>query len=558
MKKRELDANRKLQITRRSLLGTALAGGALAAAGSLAPVAGSVESTLRSEVASFDLAEMTIADLQKAMETGTFTSRALVEKYLARIAMLDQKGPKLQQILELNPDALAIADKLDAERKQKGPRGPLHGIPILLKDNIDTADRMTTTAGSLALEGSVAKRDAFIVERLRVAGAVLLGKTNMSEWANFRSTHGSSGWSGRGGQGKNPYVLDRNTSGSSSGSAAAVAANFCAAAIGTETDGSIVSPASVNSIVGIKPTVGLVSRTGIIPIAHNQDTAGPMTRTVADAAILLGVMAGSDPRDVATSKAKSKAHLDYTKFLDRDGLRGARLGILRKGVGLRDMTETLLDEVIGVLERQGAVVVDPADIETLGQFDESEYEVLLYEFKEGLNRYLAGLGPDAHVHSLKELIAFNEKHRDREMPWFGQEIFVKAEAKGNLESKEYREALKKNHELSRAKGIDAVMAKHKLDALVAITNGPAWLIDLVNGDHYTGGSSTPAAVSGYPTITVPAGFVKGLPVGLSFLAGAWEEGNLIRLAYAFEQATRARRTPEFLRTLGESRDPIEP
>jgi amidase len=497
----------------------------------------------------FALDEASISDLQRAMESGAETARSIVEKYLARIGEIDKQGPAVNAVIELNPDAIGIADALDEERRARGPRGPLHGIPILIKDNIDTADRMTTTAGSLALAGSIPGTDSFVVKRLREAGAVLLGKTNLSEWANFRSNRSSSGWSGRGGQTRNPYALDRNPCGSSSGSGVAVSANFCAAAVGTETDGSIVCPSSANGIVGIKPTLGLVSRSGIVPIAASQDTAGPMARTVADAAILLGALAGPDPRDPATEAGRGKARPDYAQFLDPNGLKGARIGVARKFFGFHEKVDALMDGAIAAMKGLGTVVVDPADIPTTGKFDDSEYQVLLYEFKACLNAYLAGLGPGAPVHSLKEAIAFNEAHRDREMPFFGHEVFLEAEAKGPLTDKAYRKALARNLRLSRKQGIDAVLRKHKLDALVAPTGGPAWPIDLINGDHFSGGCSTPAAVAGYPHVTVPAGFVFGLPVGVSFFGTAYSEPALIRMAYAFELATRHRKPPRFLETV---------
>lgn len=494
----------------------------------------------------FELDELTISELQDGMRSGKFTSRSLVRKYLDRIGEIDKNGPAVNSVIEINPDALAIAEALDRERKDKGARGSLHGIPILIKDNIDTADRMMTTAGSLALLGSHPAQDAFVAKKLREAGAVIIGKTNLSEWANIRSNHSSSGWSGRGGQTKNPYALDRNPCGSSSGSGAAAAANLCAAAIGTETDGSVVCPSSANSLVGIKPTVGLISRAGIIPIAHSQDTAGPMARTVSDAAVLLGALTGIDANDGVTKAQKS--FTDYTQFLDKGGLKGVRLGIVRKNFGFNDGVDKLMNDLISEMKKLGAVVVDPADIPTSGKFDDSELEVLLYELKADLNKYLKGLGPSAPVHSLKEVIDFNEKNRTREMPYFGQDFFIKAEAKGPLTDKKYLQALAKNHLLSRAQGIDFVMRKNRLDALIAPTGGPAWPTDWINGDHFTGGYSSASAVAGYPHITVPAGYVFGLPVGISFFGAAWSEPKLIQYAYAFEQATKARRSPRFLPT----------
>jgi amidase len=500
-------------------------------------------------VAPFALEEATLADLQAGMAAGRMTARSITEQYLARIAEVDRKGPTLRHVLETNPDALAIADSLDRERKAGKVRGPLHGIPILLKDNIDTADRMTTTAGSWALAGSIPLQDASIAAKLRAAGAILLGKTNLSEWANFRSSHSSSGWSGRGGQAKNPYVLDRNPCGSSSGSGGAVSANLSALAIGTETDGSIVCPSSANGVVGIKPTLGLVSRAGIIPIAHNQDTAGPMARTVRDAAILLGVIAGVDPRDSATSASSGRGQADYTQFLDAGGLRGARIGVVRKHFGFNDAVDALMTSAIDVMKQQGAVIVDPVEIVTEGKFDDSEFDVLLYEFKADLNAYLAGLGPKAPVRTLQDIIAYNDAHKDQEMPFFGQDIMIKAQAKGPLTEKAYLDALANDQKLSREQGIDAAMEKNKLDALITPTGGPAWITDLITGDHFGGGYSTASAVAGYPHITVPAGFTHNLPVGISFFGRAYSEAALIKIAYGYEQATKHRRAPAFIPSL---------
>ena len=542
----EKDEENISAMNRRRFLQSSVLGGALSVMSPLLSRAALIvpASSGRSTRA-FEFEEVGIAELQAGMTEGRWTAREVAKKYLARIEEIDRRGPALNSVIEINPDVQQIAEALDRERKAKGARSPLHGIPILIKDNIDTADRMMTTAGSLALVGSKPQRDAFVAERLRAAGAVILGKTNLSEWANFRSTHSTSGWSGRGGQTRLPYALDRNPCGSSSGSGVAVAANLCAAAIGTETDGSIVCPSSANSIVGIKPTLGMISRAGIIPIAHSQDTAGPMARTVRDAAILLGALAGADPRDTVTTTSRGKVLADYTKFLDAGGLRGARIGVARKFFGFSDHVDKLMNEAIEVMKRAGAILIDPADVATTGKFDETELEVLLYEFKADLNKYLAGLGANAPVHSLKEIIAFNERNREREMPFFGQELFIRAEAKGPLTSKEYRNALAANLRLSRAEGIDAVMNKHRLDALVGPTGGPPWTTDLINGDHFSGASSTPAAVAGYPNISVPAGYVYGLPVGISFFGRAWSEPTLIKLAYAFEQATRHRAAPKF-------------
>ena len=499
--------------------------------------------------AAFALEEATIAGLQESMETGRETSESIVSRYLERIEAVDRSGAALNAVIEVNPDALTIARELDRERKEKGARGPLHGIPVLIKDNIDTADRMETTAGSLALLGSKPAKDASVAGRLREAGAVILGKTNLSEWANFRSSRSTSGWSGRGGQTKNPYALDRNPSGSSSGSAAAVAANLVAVAVGTETDGSIVSPASCCGIVGFKPTVGLVSRSGIVPIAHSQDTAGPMARSVADAAILLGAMAGPDPADPATQANGVRFIQDYREFLEPDGLRGARIGVLRgRGFNFPPKLDPILEGVVEALKREGAELVDPVEVPTLGQADDAEYEVLLYEFKADLEAYFAAR-PGAAVRTLDDLIAWNAKNADREMPFFGQEILERAAKKGPLTEKAYVEALAKCRELTREKGIDAVMAEHKLDALVVLTNGPAHMTDLVNGDSFSGSSSSLAAVAGYPTITLPAGWIHGLPVGISLIGRAWSEPELIKLAYGLERALGARKPPRLLPTV---------
>jgi amidase len=496
-------------------------------------------------VPSFEFDEATVADLQTAMDSGKITARSLAEKYLARIEALDKSGPAVNSVLEVNPDALSIAEQLDSERKTKGARGPLHGIPVLIKDNIDTSDRMQTTAGSLALVGTRPAKDSFVAQQLRKSGAVILGKTNLSEWANMRSSHSVSGWSGRGGLTKNPFALDRNPCGSSSGSGAATAANFCAVAVGTETDGSVVCPSSLCGLVGIKPTLGLVSRSGIIPIAHSQDTAGPMARTVRDAAILLGALAGVDENDKTTSASMGKAAPDYTKFLDPNGLRGTRIGVARKYFGFSDLVDKLMEDALAEMKRRGAEIIDPADLPSHGKFGDTELTVLLYELKADMNAYLA-TRPDTQVHTLKDLIDFNNKHADKEMPYFGQDEFIKAEAKGPLTDKEYVDALAANHHLSRKEGIDAIMDKHRLDAIVAPTAGPAWLTDLVNGDHVGGGSSDAAAVAGYPDITVPAGMISGLPVGISFFGRPWSEPELLKIAYGFEQATKARKPPEFI------------
>ena len=533
---------------RRHFLQTSVLSGVAAATLPVLTGAQEVAPAPQSQPRPFELDEATISALQAGIFSGKYSARSITEMYLARIEEIDRRGPALASVIEVNPDALGIADALDKERNDRHIRGPLHGIPILIKDNIDTADRMQTTAGSLALLGSKPVKDAFVAQRLREAGAVILGKTNLSEWANIRSSHSSSGWSGRGGQTKNPYALDRNPCGSSSGSGAATAANLCAAAVGTETDGSVVCPSSANGVVGIKPTLGLISRTGIIPIAHSQDTAGPMARTVRDAAILLNALAGVDPRDSTTAASTGKAATDYTQFLDPRGLRGARIGVARKYFGFSDAVDRLMNDLIEEMKRQGAEMIDPADLPTHGKFNETEFTVLLYELKADLNAYLAGR-PGA-PQSLKEIIDFNDRNRDKEMPYFGQDVFIKAEAKGPLSSKEYVDALEANHRLSQKEGIDAVMDEHQLDAIMVPTAGPAWPTDWVNGDSSAGaGSSNAAAVAGYPNITVPAGFIFGLPVGVSFFGRAWSEGTLLKIAYGFEHAIGARKAPQFLATV---------
>jgi len=500
-------------------------------------------------VKSFALDEATISQLQDLMINHKTSSVSLVKKYLNRIEEIDRRGPGLNAVIEFNPDALAIAAEYDAERKAKGPRGLLHGIPVLIKDNIDTHDRMTTTAGSLALKGSIPPRDSFVAEQLRVGGAVIIGKTNLSEWANFRGSLSTSGWSGRGGQTRNPYALDRNPSGSSSGSAVAVSANLCVVAVGTETDGSILSPSSFNGIVGIKPTLGLISRSGLIPIAHSQDTAGPMARTVTDAAILLGVLAGSDPRDAATAEASAKKLPDYTTCLDPGGLRNARLGIARSFFGSHPKVDALMESVLAIMKSKGSVLIDPIDSKKWPDLGDAEIEVLRYEMKADMNAYLAALGPNAPVHTLKEIIQFNQQNADQELQWFGQQELLKSEAKQPLTDNAYREALATCRRLARTEGIDAIMDKNQLDAIVAPTCTPAHVTDWVTGDHGLGDSTTPAAVAGYPSITVPAGQISGLPVGISFFGRAWSEPKLLKVAFAFEQATKARRPPHFLPTV---------
>jgi amidase len=526
---------------------TALSGSVVALTGVASCVPKKSEESVKTGFSEFELIEFTIGQLQQKMESGELTAVQICEKYLNRIKLVD---PVLKSVIEVNPDASEIAAKMDEERKAGKVRGPLHGIPVLIKDNIDTFDIMQTTAGSLALAGNIANTDAFIVKKLRDAGAVLLGKTNLSEWANFRSTSSSSGWSGRGGQVRNPYFLDRSPCGSSSGTGAAVAANLCAIGIGTETNGSIVCPSGINGLVGIKPTLGLWSRRGIIPIAHSQDTAGPMTRTVTDAAILLGAVAAFDPTDAETHLEKGEYFSDYTQFLVADGLKGMRIGIVSELKSYNAMVYELFRQAVDVLKKGGAEIEADVNFENLQKADELSYQVLLYEFKADLNKYLeehAG----APVKSMADIIEFNKNNSASEMPWFGQEIFELAQAKGDLTTPEYLEALKDAKRFTGKEGIDAIMDKYKLDALIAPTNGPSWTIDWVNGDHFTGGSSSPAAISGYPNISVPMGFVHGLPVGISFFGRAWSEPVLLKIAYAFEQATHHRKAPGFRETVME-------
>ena len=552
------------ELSRRRFLGYGAAGGALLIAGpaacgpsggprtdseNAASSGGSEDAASRAGVEPFELDELSLDELGEGMRTGRWTARDLTALYLGRIEALNLRGPELRAVIETNPDALEIADRLDAARRDGDEVGPLHGIPILLKDNIGTHDRTTTTAGSYALEGSIPPADSAVASRLRAAGAVLLGKANLSEWANFRSTRSSSGWSARGGQCRNPYILDRNPCGSSSGSASAVSANLAAAAIGTETDGSVVCPSHACGIVGIKPTVGLVSRSGIIPLSHTQDTAGPMARTVRDAALILGSLTGVDPSDPATSASVDRTLGGYTSFLDPAGLSGTRIGVARAYAGFHEEVDGLFEDALAAMRSEGAEIIDPANPGSIRDMGAPEWEVLLYEFKADLNAYLSQLGPEAPVRSLQEIIEFNERESARQMPWFGQEILLLAQEKGPLTEKPYLEALATARSLAGEKGIDEIMNRYRLDALVAPTGGPAWVTDLVNGDHFAGSSSEPAAIAGYPNITVPGGFVHGLPVGLSFFGRAWSEPTLLRIAYAFEQATRARQAPDFLPSL---------
>ena len=547
-------------IDRRRFIGTSIAGGAAAAAlgtsacapdGSTGEAGSGGTGPAGTRPGAFELDEATVADLQAAMESGERTARSITQLYLERIAALDGQGPELRSVIETNPEALDIADQLDQERQTSGPRGPLHGIPVALKDNLDTHDQMTTTAGSLALEGSIPPQDSFVAQRLREAGAIILAKLNMSEWAYFRGERATSGWSARGGQCRNPYALDRNPCGSSSGSGTAAAANLSALTVGTETGGSIMCPSSTNGIVGIKPTVGLWSRSGIIPISHSQDTAGPMCRTVADAAALLGPVTGVDPRDRATAASEGNAHADYTQFLDVAGLQGARLGVARSFPGFSPDVMAVFDEAVAAMGDAGAVLVDPANLPNAAWNDAQPLLVLEYEFKANLNAYLASLGPDAPVKTLAEVIEFNERNADVEMPHFGQERLIASEARGPLTDQEYLDAVRAIQRGNREDGIDALMDEHNLDAIVAPTRGPGWKTDHILGDSLGGGSSAgPAAIAGYPDITVPMGFVSGLPVGVSFFGRRWSEPVLLRIAYAYEQATNHRAAPTFAETLG--------
>ena len=541
-------------MNRRAFLRTTAAGGAgLTANLACAPPGAEppADTGAQGEIPPFEFDESTADDLQRMMESGEHTARSITEAYLGRIEALDRQGPELRSMIEINPDALEIADELDAERSADGPRGPLHGIPVALKDNLDTHDRMTTTAGSLALEGSIPPQDSFVAERLRAAGAIILGKLNMSEWAYFRGERATSGWSARGGQCKNPYALDRNPCGSSSGSGTAASANLCALTVGTETGGSIMCPSSSNGIVGIKPTVGLWSRSGIIPISHSQDTAGPMTRTVRDAAVLLGGAVGVDPRDEATSRSEGNFHTDYAQFCDPAGLQGACIGVARSFTGFDPRVMALFENAIQAMGDAGAVIVDPANLPEAAWNDELPLLLLEYEFKTDLNAYLATLGPDVRVKTLADIIEFNEQNAELEMPHFGQQRMIASEARGPLTDEAYLNAKRTIQRANREDGIDALMDEHQLDAIVAPTRDLPWVTDHIKGDRLDGGSSAgPAAIAGYPDISVPMGFVSGLPAGVSFFGRAWSEPVLIRIAYAYEQATQERRAPTFQKTLG--------
>ena len=518
------------------------------AAGAVVGLASVARGGIQKGEEGFDLVEVGITELQEGMAAGRWTAKGLVEWYLRRIEEIDRRGPGLNSVIEVNPEAGRIAEELDRERKEKGARGPLHGVPVLIKDNIDTADGMATTAGSLALVGGRPLTDAFLVKRLRKAGAVLLGKTNLSEWANARCSYSTSGWSGRGGLTKNPYALDRNPSGSSSGSGAAAAASLCAAAVGTETDGSILSPSSSNCLVGLKPTVGLVSRSGVIPISHSQDTAGPMCRSVRDAAILLTALAGRDMQDAASEPWPLQEAIDYTRALDANGLKGARIGVARNYLGTHERMDAVINEAVAAMARLGATMVDTTELPKGDQFSAAEETVFRYEMKAGLNKYLARLGPGAKVKSVEEIVAFNKKNAEKELKYFGQDSFEKMAAKGGLESYEYQEALAKCRRVTRTEGIDAVFDKLKLDAIVGPCGGVPWATDLVCGDRFVGNGDaiSIAAVAGYPSVTVPAGFVWGLPIGVCIFGRAWTEEKLLKYAYAFEQGTKVRRGPRFL------------
>jgi len=501
----------------------------------------------RVQVAAGVLDEIGVPELQSRQRQKLLTSERITEIYLARIEAIDRGGPALRSVIEINPDALGIARALDAEFKAKGARTPLHGMPVLIKDNIDSGDKMQTTAGSLALVGKPAHADSWVAARLRAAGAVILGKTNLSEWANFRSTRSVSGWSGRGGQTRNPYALDRNPCGSSSGTGAAISSSLATVGVGTETNGSVVCPSSTCGIVGIKPTVGLISRAGIVPISHSQDTAGPMARSVWDAALLLGILTGVDPRDPATQASDGKAFPDYTRFCDPTGLRGARLGIARQYFNIGPGVTAIIESCIALMKQAGAIIIDPVEFPSFESWGGSDFTVLLYEFKADLNSYLATR--DAQVKSLADCIAFNYANRASEMPYFEQETMEQAQTKGPLTDKAYLDALAHNVKVSRTEGIDAILSKSNIDAIVAPTGSPAWLTDWVDGDHDDGGCSSPAAIAGYPHITVPAGFHFDLPVGISFFGAPWSEPKLIKIAYAFEQVRKARRKPEYFPTV---------